>query len=139
MKKYWKHLVYKSKASPPQGESGPWGEVQAAIFLKREKHFRILARNWRNPRDRRQEIDLVARDRELLVFVEVRTRRAGARIGGFDSLSPRKFRALRRSCRSYLNLLPERPAHWRFDVVEVRYGAGMPPQILHFANVPLFS
>jgi len=56
-------------------DAGERGEQLASEYLQREHGFRLVACNWRNPRDRRDELDLVARDREVLVFVEVKTRR----------------------------------------------------------------
>ena len=38
---------------------GLWGEAEAARYLEEQKGFHILERNWRNPGDRRQELDLV--------------------------------------------------------------------------------
>lgn len=137
--KYWKTLIFKGKARSPAGDTGAWGEGVAARFLEERARMRILVRNWRNPADRREEIDVVARDGAVLVFVEVRTRRAGALTGGYASLNARKRKALRRSCRAYLNQLPERPTTWRFDVVEVETRPGGEPEIRHYANVPLFS
>jgi len=59
---------------------GARGEVAAADFLRRDRSFSIVARNWRNPRDRREELDLVARDGEAVVFVEVKTRAGRVRL-----------------------------------------------------------
>ena len=56
------------------GRAGETGEQLAAAFLRRERGYRIVARNWRSPRDRRAEVDLVCRDGDVLVFVEVKTR-----------------------------------------------------------------
>ena len=126
----------------PGAERGERGERLAAAWLERERHFRIVARNWRNPRDRREELDLVARDGEVLVFVEVKTRDAGALVPGYYAVDARKKRVLRRAVRSYLNpLAAHRPRTIRFDVVEVALTADGTDsaRILHFENVPLFS
>src|SRR5687768_16147400 len=50
--------------------AGEHGEQTAAQWLVRERGLEIIARNWRNPRDRRDEIDLVCLDGHVLVFVE---------------------------------------------------------------------
>ena len=50
--------------------TGEWGEQLAARFLE-DKGLRILERNWRFSR---AEIDLIAEEGEVLVFVEVKTR-----------------------------------------------------------------
>ncbi len=117
-------------------DAGAAGERLAADWLRQHRGFAIVARNWRRPRDRRHEIDLVCRDRETLVFVEVKTRAAGALVPGYFAVNARKKRTLRKAIDAYLSQLRQRPHTFRFDVVEVTAGAA--PQILHFENVPLF-
>jgi putative endonuclease len=126
--------------------AGAWGEAEAAAWLERQRGFRILSRNWRNPRDRRSELDLVARDREVLVFVEVKTRALGALVGGYAAVDERKRRALARGGEAdHLAQPPSRrPLTYRFDVVEVDdpgesarpRGAGV--GVRHYENVPIF-
>jgi putative endonuclease len=126
--------------------AGAWGEAVAAAWLERERGFLILARNWRDPRDRRVELDVVARDREVLVFVEVKTRALGALVGGYAAVDHRKRRALARAGEAYLLALPpaRRPLTYRFDVVEVddpgesRRRAGAGGGVRHYENVPIF-
>jgi putative endonuclease len=123
------------------GGAGERGERLAAAWLRREKSFVIVARNWRNPADRREEIDLVARDGEVLVFVEVKARSAAALVPGYHAVDERKKRVLRRAAESYLAQLRKKPRTFRLDVVEVALGADpkTAPEILHFENVPLFA
>ena len=125
----------------PEVGAGQVGERLAAEWLQRERRFRLLARNWRSPRDRRDELDLVGEERGILVFVEVKARAAGALVSGYHAIDARKKRVLRRAIRSYLAQLKVKPRTFRFDVVEVTM-PGQPaeaPLILHFENVPLFS
>jgi putative endonuclease len=117
--------------------AGDRGERLAAEWLQRERGFAVVVRNWRNPRDRREEIDLVCRDREVLVFVEVKARAAGALVPGYHAVDKRKKKVLKRAAETYLAQLTEKPATFRFDVVEVNMLTK--PEILHFENVPLFS
>ena len=130
---------------PPDRDAGARGERLAADWLRRERQFAIVVRNWRNPRDRRDEIDLVGRDGDTLVFVEVKTRTAGALVPGYHAVDERKKRVLRRAAEAYLARLPVKPRTFRLDVVEVTLpadaesGAAAQPQILHFENVPLFA
>lgn len=124
------------------GDSGHDAERLAADWLQRERGFAVVCRNWRNPQDRREELDLVCHDGEILVFVEVKARAAGALVPGYFTVNARKKRVLRRATRSYLQHLHPRPRTVRFDVVEISIPAGgsaAPPEILHFENVPLFS
>lgn len=122
-------------------DAGSAGERHAAAWLEREKHFRIVARNWRAPRDNRLEIDLVARHGEALVFIEVKTRAEGALVPGyFAAVTKRKKKALLQATRAYVAQLRSRPHTIRFDVVEVvRDADGRPGEVLHFENVPLFA
>jgi len=121
--------------------SGAQGERLAAGWLERERHFTIVTRNWRSPRDRREEIDLVCRDGDVLVFVEVKARGADALVPGYHAVDRRKKRVLRRGIETYLAQLREKPKTFRFDVIEVAFAAdgAAKPEVLHFENVPLFS
>ncbi len=131
-------------------DAGERGERLAAEWLRRRRSFEIVTRNWRSPRDRREEIDLVCRDGEVLVFVEVKARAAGALVPGFFAIDARKKRVLRRAIDAYLTKLGAgAPRTFRFDVVEVAFGGaaektkgaagGEEAEILHFENVELFS
>ncbi|MFM7751212.1 MAG: YraN family protein [Opitutaceae bacterium] len=129
-------------ALTPSGnrEAGAAAEEAAARWLEKERGFRIAARNWRNPDDRREEIDLVARDGDALVFVEVKARARHALVPGYYAVNRRKKSVLRRAITAYLRRLREKPRTFRLDVVEVVPAAkGMgPPEVLHFENIPLF-
>lgn len=120
------------------GGAGARGEQAAADFLQHRQGFRLVTRNWRSPRDRRDEIDLVARDGEVLVFVEVKARGADALVPGYYAVDQRKKRVLRRAVHAYLTALKDPPRTFRFDVVEVSLSGHLPAQCLHFENVPLF-
>lgn len=133
----WQRIAPR-KAATEAGEAGARGEAAAADFLIKRAAFEIVARNWRSPRDRRDEIDLVARDGEVLVFVEVKARSVHALVPGYHAIDERKKRALRRAVHAYLKALRDAPRTFRFDVVEVALSDRLPPQCLHFENVPLF-
>ena len=141
-------FIQKLLSGSPDQDVGAQGERLAAEWLERERRFSVVTRNWRNPHDRREEIDLVCRDVDVLVFVEVKARAADALVPGYHAVDRRKRRVLQRAIKTYLRLLREKPATFRFDVVEVGWpppsgenGPTSPaaPQILHFENVPLFS
>ena len=121
----------------PAEERGAEGERLAAEFLHRQRGYAIVVRNWRNPRERRQEIDLVCRDGNVLVFVEVKSRPISALVPGYYAVNRRKKRVLRRAIHAYLTQLRLRPRTFRFAVAEVLTGEPA-PQVLHFQNVPLF-
>lgn len=99
-----------------RAELGALGERHAARFL-RARGLRLLEGNYRTTFG---EIDLIARDGDTLVFVEVRTRAGDSdAITPLDSVNPEKQRRLVRLARAYLRRrrLAELPC--RFDVVEV--------------------
>lgn len=117
---------------------GARGEQAAADFLRSRSGFSIVTRNWHSPRDQRDEIDLVCRDGEVLVFVEVKARAEGALVPGYFTVNERKKRALRRAVHTYLSQLASPPRTFRFDVAEVTLSGRLPTQVRHFENVPLF-
>jgi putative endonuclease len=117
--------------------AGIRGEILAERHLRR-RGFAVVTRNWRSPRDRREEIDLVCRDGPVLVFVEVKARAAGARVPGYYAVDARKRKVLRRAIGSYLARLRPAPRTFRFDIVEVAWAA-RGPEVRHFENIPLFS
>lgn len=136
----WLHrLLARVRVRPAVVDTGSAGELVAARWLEERCGFRILARNWRAPHDRRLEIDLIGREAEALVFVEVKARAANALVPGyFAAVSKRKREALERASRAYVGQLIQKPRTVRFDVVEVLYERGEVAEVRHYENVPLF-
>lgn len=99
----------------------------------------MVVRNWRNPRDQREEIDLICLDDDILIFVEVKARSTLALVPGYFAVDKRKKKILRRACKAYLKALHPRPRTFRFDIVEVEHGLAGAPYVRHFENVPLFA
>lgn len=137
LKNIWSKLHADGKMST-QAKAGLLGEQTAADFLQARHGYVIRARNWRNPRDLRDEIDLVCQDGDVLVFVEVKARAAGALVSGYQAVDERKKRALRRAVQAYLGQLPQPPRTFRLDIVEVTLSDRLPPQVMHYENAPLF-
>ncbi len=131
-------LFTRSEARTTRAIDGARGEQAAADFLQSRHGFKLVTRNWHSPRDRRDEIDLVCRDGEVLVFIEVKARGEGALVAGYYAVTERKKRALRRAIQAYLAQLAHPPRTFRFDVAEVTLSARLPAQVMHFENVPLF-
>jgi putative endonuclease len=92
------------------------GEDAAAAFLERVGMI-VEDRNWRTPSG---EIDIVARDGDTLVFVEVKTRRSERAGTAEDAVSPAKQRRVVRIAKAYLAAHRSAPAAIRFDVVAIR-------------------
>ncbi len=139
LKSLWNRLKPDNPAaSSAEAEAGSRSEQAAADFLCSRHGYSIVARNWRSPRDRRNEIDLVCRDGDVLVFVEVKGRAEGALVSGYLAVDERKKRALRRAVQAYLAQLVPPPRTFRFDIVEVTLSQRLPAQVMHYENAPLF-
>ena len=91
---------------------GDRAEEAAAIFLQQQG----LIITGRNYHCRFGEIDLIARDGETLVFVEVRMRNSNAFGGAAASITPGKQAKLLRTARHYLSGCRQLPV-CRFDAV----------------------
>lgn len=94
-------------------QSGLLGEWKAARYLKKQG-MRILAKRYRAGQG---EIDLIADDHGMLVFVEVKYRPSGRMGDGFSAIDSQKKRRLRSAATCYLRVHPA-PA-FRFDAVEI--------------------
>lgn len=124
---FFRRLSGRKAAGPvtANARAGEAGERAAEAHLK-ANGLRVLVRNWRNPADEREELDLVCEEPagpggggKVLVFVEVKARVAGARVGGYQAVDRRKKSVLLRACRAYLGSLRPAPAAYRFDIVEI--------------------
>ena len=118
-----------------RAQRGAFGERLAADYCRWTLGYRIVARNWRW---KREEVDLICRDGATLVFIEVRARSAEARVPGVFTVGPAKKAVLLRAFRAYLNQLPQPPASFRFDIVDVALRDGAPAEVRHYANIPIF-
>ena len=91
--------------------------------------MKILDKNVRIAHD---EIDLIARDKKTLVFVEVKTRANELYGRPVDAVDRAKRNKLSRAAIRFIKKKKLRPPYIRFDVVEV---CGNPPEIRHLKNV----
>jgi len=96
-------------------EFGREGEACAEALLA-AKGFVVLARNYRT---RGGEVDLICRDGDALVFVEVKARQAGSLARPDEAVTPAKRRKIIKAAAAYLSEggLWDQPC--RFDVVAV--------------------
>ncbi|MDN5346640.1 MAG: putative endonuclease [Clostridia bacterium] len=102
--------------SPWKQEIGRLGEEAAANYLK-AMGYRILERNFRC---RLGEIDLIALEKDELVFVEVRTRTSLSLGLPQESVRHWKRHKLRELASFYLKKFPDKTPPCRFDVVAVQ-------------------
>ncbi|MBF0566634.1 MAG: YraN family protein [Nitrospirae bacterium] len=108
---------------------GKRGESLALKYLKKVG-YRIVVTNYKN---RVGEIDLVAKDGEVLVFVEVKTRRNDSFGEPFEAVGYRKKKKIMDTATCYLKELHELPPV-RFDVISVTLDGGK-SEILHLKDV----
>lgn len=109
---------------------GRTGEEVALDYLRR-RGFDVLMKSFRF---RRGEIDIVARDRGTLVFVEVKTRAAGGFGRPEDSVTPAKQRQLRKVAEGYLLVNRLGGIECRFDVLCLLRAASGRWDVQHFVN-----
>ena len=105
---------------------GARGEKLAARFLRRQG-FKILYRNFRGRSG--GEIDLVCRDRDTLVFVEVKTRSREDFGRPLEAVGRQKQQRISRGGLAWLRMLDDPDILFRFDVVEVILTDNAEPRI----------
>jgi putative endonuclease len=118
------------KAKPEHLRRGELGERAAKKFL-RQSGLKFLTANFRSARG---EIDLVFRDGDCLVFVEVKTRSSEEWSRPADAVDARKKKLLSQTALDYLKLLKNPPVKFRFDIVEVLLAGGDVREIRHLPN-----
>lgn len=108
-------------------ELGEDGEMAAVRFLA-DKGYRIIERNWR---EAHHEVDIIAMDRDEIVFVEVKARTGIVFGRPEDAISARKINMLIRAADCYLRM-HRIDNDARFDVIAM--SSGPQPYIKHYEN-----
>jgi putative endonuclease len=109
---------------------GALGERAARKYL-RKLGLKFLTANFRS---RRGEIDLIFRDEDCLVFVEVKTRSSEDWVRPAAAVDARKRLLLSQCGLDYLKLLKRPQVKIRFDVVEVLLANGDVREVRHLPN-----
>jgi putative endonuclease len=120
----WRSRFLPSKAGHLR--LGAHGEKLAVRFLRRQG-FKILYRNFRGRQG--GEIDLVCRERDTLVFVEVKTRTREDFGRPLEAVNRQKQRRISLGGLAWLRLLGDPDILFRFDVVEVVVREGTDPRL----------
>ncbi len=107
-------------------DTGKLGEEAARRFLE-QKGFQILETNWRHGH---LEVDIIARDGDVLVFVEVKTRGSTWFGAPEEFVDKRKEKLLARAAAAYMEAIGHEWAI-RFDVVSVVVGRKGQLQVRH--------
>ncbi len=110
---------------------GARGEALAALRLA-DSGMEIVERNWRC---RYGELDIVAREGDVLVFVEVKTRSGTGYGTPAESVTYAKQQRIRKLALAWLE---DRESPWvrlRFDVVAIVIARGADPVVTHLRGV----
>lgn len=107
---------------------GQWGEETAAEYLS-QRGYEIIARNARTPYG---EIDIIAKQGDLTILVEVKTLTLSKSFFPEHNITARKREHMLACAEHYAaeNVID----HWQIDVVAVEGKQGLEPKITHFEN-----
>ncbi len=112
----------------PAHQLGKTGENQAIKYLRNEG-YKIRSRNFRT---KFGEIDIIAKDKDTLVFVEVKTR-SGTGFGNpEESITPGKIGRIIKACEYYLLLNRLESSPYRIDVIAIENN-----RLEHYQNITL--
>jgi putative endonuclease len=126
----WAKKIFSATELPMHLQRGTLGERAAKAHLQ-ELGLKFLTANFRS---RRGEIDLVFRDGDCLVFVEVKTRSSEDWVRPAAAVNARKRRLLSQCGLDYLKLLKQQQVKLRFDIVEVLLNDGAVHEVRHLPN-----
>ncbi len=107
---------------------GKKSEIIASQYLK-EKGFKILELNHKN---KIGEIDIIAQDKDYLVFVEVKARLSRAFGDPFEAVNYKKQQKIRKVAELYLIMKRKTNTNCRFDVISILGHEN--PEINHIEN-----
>lgn len=108
-------FVDDAQGEPDRSSLGMQGETIAARHLQKLK-YRVIIRNFRVPAG---EIDIIARDGQVLVFVEVKTRASADQVAPEQQVNSAKQDQVKRVAKTYLKQYGTLPPPYRYDVIAV--------------------
>lgn len=109
-------------------ETGHEGEKKAVEYLQAQG-YQVLETNWSN---QHKEIDIIARDKEFIVFVEVKTRKFGTLMPPASAIDRQKQKNLIWAANSYIRQ-KNIDLEARFDIISLLY-KGTEYQIEHLRD-----
>ena len=125
-------LTKRSGERVTSAEVGEWGEKIARAWL-RSKSVKVLYNNFRAPQG--GEVDIVAREGNVLLFTELKTRTSTKYGRPLEAVDRAKKKLIRRGANEWLRLLGTRDIPWRYDVIEVILLDGEKPRVNRVENV----
>lgn len=117
---------------PGNNLTGPWGEALAAEYLRR-KRYALLACNYRC---RFGEIDIIAKNRKYIVFVEVKLRKTACFAEAVEFVDRKKQERIKTTAQLWLCEHPS-DLQPRFDVIEIYAPEGLAtrrPELRHWED-----
>ena len=113
-------------------ELGKWGEDQAVEYLQ-HKGYTIIERDWKSGK---RDLDIIAQDGNVIVFVEVKTRRNRLYGEPEESVDYHKLQNLQQAISHYVKFKHIRQ-EIRFDIISIVGTVGTDPDIQHIQDVTL--
>ena len=113
-------------------ELGKWGENIAAEYLQK-KGYEILERDWKSGH---HDLDIIAKDEDTLVIIEVKTRRNRLFGDPEEAIDFRKRQSLQSAINHYVKS-QRTNCRVRFDVISIVGTIGSQPEIDHIIDVTL--
>lgn len=111
---------------------GQLGEQEACNYLQKQG-YKILEKNFHY--SRYAEIDIIAKDKDTIVFVEVKTRTTAEFGHPFEAVNHKKLLNILKAGLAYLKTTKESHKNYRIDVIGVL--GTQKPQIEHLKNISL--
>lgn len=107
--------------------TGQRGEQLAVAYLEKNG-YQIIARNWHCQYG---ELDIIARQAQTLVFIEVKTRHSQTTQDSFAAITPGKRKRLIATARMYLHETEQDDMMWRIDAIGIALNSDQKPVIDH--------
>ncbi|MDR1478688.1 MAG: YraN family protein [Planctomycetaceae bacterium] len=121
----------KSTSNNPKEQLARIGESEAEKFL-RDNNYVILQRNIILSNG---EVDIIAKDKNVLVFIEVKTRRSENYGKPYEAVTPAKQKRLHKLAVQFMNLLKLRNINYRIDIISIILPQNSEPQITHIKDI----
>lgn len=114
-------------------QTGKKGEDIACDYVKK-LGYKIIDRNWHYSKN--AEIDIIALDKDCIVFIEVKTRKSEINGHPFEAITKNKIDKIITAAYAYLALSPEKYKDYRIDGIAI---VGLNnPTIEHIKNIGLY-
>jgi putative endonuclease len=120
--------IKQTMATQKNNDVGKAGEELAIAFLRSLK-MEILHANWRN---KHNEVDIIAKENDTTIFVEVKARTTDNHGNPEKFVSKGKQNLLKKSALAFMELFETDKT--RFDVIAITYWPSQEPDLQHFPD-----